>query len=168
MFAILDTMKAFKYILTIVVIIIIVLLFRNRRQTVNPPVSNITNGQMSELCYVWNTEAGDNASLRVQTTADSSALTGSFHWIPAEKDRMVGNFAGTTDTAGSAVVWWDVAAEGTQQTQELRFTYSDTQAAVGFGEMKDRGDGVYVYANPQALSYVPTLSKTDCSDPALK
>jgi hypothetical protein len=159
-------MKAFKYIVTIVAIIAIVLLFKKHKEA-PAPISTATNEQGTELCYVWNTEAGDNASLRVRTKTDSTVI-GSFHWIPAEKDRMVGDFTGTADATGSATTWWNVSAEGTQGTQELRFKYSDTQAFVGFGEMKDRGDGVYVYANPGAIFYEPPLSKTDCSDPALK
>ena len=127
------------------------------------------------LCYIWNTEAGDNASLSMTFTGEGGKeVSGFFNWRPAEKDSKVGTFAGTAGTldkqsmSRTAELWWQAQAEGTTVTEELQVVFGDGSAGVGFGEMRDRGDGVYVYADKSALSYEPTLSQTDCTDPAMK
>ena len=62
---------------------------------------------------------------------------------------------------------WETKAEGMTVNEELKIIFGEGTANIGFGEMKDRGDGVYVYANPDKLSYEPNLSDTDCGDEAM-
>lgn len=134
--------------------------------------SQNTNATTQNLCYIWNTEAGDKAQLSLAVLG--SSVTGKFNWLPAEKDRKTGSFVGSVSVidpkTGSQNIsgWWSVSAEGMKTTEEIKIKFNDKYASVGFGEMKDRGDGTYVYAHPESLSYVPTLSATDCSDSAMK
>ena len=123
-----------------------------------------------EMCYIWNTEAGDKATLRMSIT-DGTKVKGRFDFLPAETDENTGPFegiAGPLDQktmARTADLWWTATAEGMTTKQELKVMFGDGTASAGFGEMKDRGDGVYVYANPAKITYTPTLSQTDCGDP---
>lgn len=125
------------------------------------------------LCYIWNTEAGDSASLRMAITPDQQ-VSGSFAWEPAEKDSKRGEFEGVAGAldqksmSRTADLWWRTSAEGMTATEQLFVKFGDGSAVAGFGEMKDRGDGTYVYANPSAIFYGPTLSQTDCGDEAVR
>lgn len=122
-------------------------------------------------CYIWNTEAGDKATLIV--TTDGTLVSGAFAFLPAEKDKKTGGFVGTISTEKDALGnktihgWWTASAEGMTAKEEILITVGDSIAGVGFGEMKAQADGSYVYADANALLYQPPLQKTDCSDAAL-
>ncbi len=128
-----------------------------------------------DICYVWNSEAGDNASLRMSFSGPNGInVSGSFNVRPAEKDSKTGTFVGTAGPVDPqsmsrvASVVWQASAEGMTTAEELSIIFGEGNAVAGFGEMKDRGDGTYVYANPDAISYAPSLQQVDCADPALQ
>lgn len=163
-------MKNSRYILLAVAVVIVVIVGMMKTKE---PVADST--EVIDLCYVYNTEAGDSASLRISFSGENgSDVSGSFNFRPAEKDSKTGTFtgvAGPVDTqtmSRSLSVLWQASAEGTTVPEELSIIITDKMAAAGFGEMKDRGDGTYIYADPASLSYAPNLQQTDCSDPALK
>lgn len=122
-----------------------------------------------QLCYIWNTEAGDKAMLSIDIREDKAI--GEFYWLPFEKDSKTGIFKGNLSQASetSRIVsgFWETKAEGMTANEEIKIILEENIAKVGFGEMKDRGDGVYVYANPDDLSYEPNLQETDCGDEAM-
>ena len=126
-----------------------------------------------EMCYIWNTEAGDSATLRLTTSVENMSASGTLNWIPAEKDRKTGTFEGKLisvgrDTIdGSVDAIWKVSAEGMTYSEQLILKYNETTANVGFGMMVDKGDGTYVYSDPTKLSYEPNLARTDCSGEAV-
>jgi hypothetical protein len=144
-------------------------------QTPPPTEGNATftnpNIDARQLCYIWNTEAGDKAQLSMDIRG--SEVIGELNWLPAEKDKKTGIFKGTASTVDPYSMsrtfdgFWDVSAEGMTSKEQLIIKFGDGTANVGFGEMKDRGDGVYVYAHPESLSYEPNLSQTDCGDNAM-
>lgn len=171
-------MQQFKFIggiiLTAVVLFLVIRYGRPPQMEQPVPLSPVPQ-ESRELCYIWNTEAGDHATLRMTFTGTGgSVVAGSFDFNPAEKDRKRGPFEGTAGPvdpkamARTAHLWWHASAEGMTNTEELSVIFGDGTAGVGFGEMKDRGDGTYVYASPDKLSYEPTLQQTDCGDPAVK
>ncbi len=127
---------------------------------------------VSKQCYIWNTEAGDSATL-ILSTIDTN-VEGSFTFLPAEKDSKRGILTGTLSAlSGDSSVrtvygWWNVLAEGMNSKEEIIITLSGKTAAVGFGEMKEKEDGSYVYADVNNLSYEPVLQETSCDDPAIK
>ena len=129
-------------------------------------VDNDEEEAMKEMCYIWNTEAGDSATLRLSINGDTAS--GSLNWIPAEKDRKTGNFEGKVASVGTVDALWKVSAEGMTYDEQLILKYSETSANVGFGMMEDRGDGTYVYSDPTNLSYEPNLARTDCGDEAVR
>lgn len=165
-------MKNSKYILIAVAVIIVVLVGMMKTKD---PVADAPSQETIDICYVWNTEAGDNASLRMSFSGpNGSNVSGSLNLRPAEKDSKTGVFAGTAGSVNpqsmtrTASLIWQASGEGVTNPEELSVIFGEGNAAVGFGEMKDRGDGTYVYANPQAVSYEPILQQVDCADPALK
>lgn len=125
----------------------------------------------TQLCYIWNTEAGDKAQLSIDIRGGSAI--GEFNWLPAEKDIKTGIFEGSItpfDPAHSmrtVNAIWHAKAEGTQNNEELKIILGDTTASPGFGAMKDRGDGTYVYSDPNKVDYSLNLSQTDCGDNAM-
>lgn len=125
------------------------------------------------LCYYRGdkTTSGfyDIAWLKINTNGSiNDKVTGEFQNLPAEKDSKAGTFEGTVSPldqkimARHASVWWDSMAEGMQVKEELAIQFGDGSATVGFGEMVDRGDGVYVYKDKTNLTYIKSMSQIDC------
>jgi hypothetical protein len=129
--------------------------------------NNIVGNNAPELCYIWNTEAGDSALIDMKV--DGANVIGAFYFLPAEKDIKIGEFKGTISEANPATsvrtvnALWDTQAEGMTTTEELKINLKDSIANPGFGEMKDRGDGVYVYSHPDKIDYSLNLQQTDCA-----
>lgn len=138
--------------------------------TTNEPIVQEPVKEIPELCYIWNTEAGDSAALRMKI-ADGTNVTGSFNYFPFEKDRRTGTIVGTAGPvdpmamARTAKLMWTVTGEGMTNQEELFVSFGEGMAYPGFGEMKDRGDGTYVYADQTKISYNPPMQQTDCGDP---
>ncbi len=140
-----------------------------------PPVDDSVfqdpNMNARQLCFIWNTEAGDKAQLSMDLRADQ--VIGELNWLPAEKDKKTGIFRGTVSPVDKMSMsrtvhaLWDVSAEGVTNKEELIIKFGEGTANIGFGEMKLGPDGVWVYADPEHLSYEPNLSDTDCGDEAM-
>ena len=118
------------------------------------------------LCFIRNTEDGGHADIKMNIVGDK--VTGEFNWLPNGKDAKTGTFAGSISPVDQMMmgrtldVIWDAHAEGTVHKEQLKIIMGEGNAAPGFGEMKDRGDGVLVYANPEKIVYEPNLSDVDC------
>jgi hypothetical protein len=118
------------------------------------------------LCFIYNTEDGSTADVVMNIQGDT--VSGTFAYAWAEKDSKGGSFKGTISPPDPVQmtrvlkVWWDSESEGKRATEELYIRMEEGIAVPGFGEMKDRGDGVYVYASPDDISYGPHLSLADC------
>lgn len=131
-----------------------------------------TPTQSLKQCYIWNTEAGDSATL-ILSIKDTN-VEGSFTFLPAEKDSKRGILTGTLsalsgDSATRTIYgWWNVLAEGMNSKEEILITLTGKTAAVGFGEMKEKDDGSFVYVDVNKLSYQPVLQETSCDDPAIR
>ena len=125
----------------------------------------------TQLCFIWNTEAGDKAQLSMDIRGEN--VIGEFLWLPAEKDSKTGIFKGTVgpvdpiEMARTVNGWWEASAEGMTNTEEIIIKFGEGNAAVGFGEMKEDASGRWVYADPTKLSFEPNMSDTDCGDEAM-
>jgi hypothetical protein len=158
-------------ILIIIVLLLIIgfLLFRNNK-VISPTITEEQKNPVS-LCYYYlnKTDNGlyDKSWLRLDIT-NGVNVSGEFDSYPAEKDSKVGTFSGTAgllnqNTMGrTAELWWNSLAEGMQVKEELNVEFGDGSASALYGEMVDRGDGVYVYKDKTALSFGPSLSQIDC------
>lgn len=137
---------------------------------VENPNTTVEQPQTYNLCYYRGdkTTSGfyDVAWLKLNLTGDK--VTGEFDNLPAEKDSKIGTFEGTVGSldqvamARHANVWWNSLAEGMSVKEELAITFGDGSATVGFGEMVNRGDGVYVYKDKNNLTYIKQMGQIDC------
>ncbi len=118
------------------------------------------------LCFIRNTEDGGSANIVMNIAGEN--VTGSFDWKPAEKDKKTGPFSGKIlavdkmSMSRTLDVIWNASAEGKTAPEQLKIVMGEGNAAPGFGEMKMRNDGVYVYADPSKIVYEPTLSDVGC------
>lgn len=125
-----------------------------------------------QLCYEWNSETGGDRMLLSMDLRGEDVI-GEFYWLPKDKDSKTGIFKGkatplNTETMVRTInAIWEAKAEGATVKEELKIIFGDGSANVAWGEMVDRGDGVYAYADPEHLSYQPQLWQTDCGDDAM-
>lgn len=118
------------------------------------------------MCFTRNTEDGGGADMVMHITDDK--VKGRFDWRPAGKDSKKGEFEGTispvdrTMMARTLNVLWKASAEGTTSIEELKVIMGEGTATPGFGEMKRRDDGVFVYASPDKINYTYYMSLADC------
>jgi hypothetical protein len=166
------TKRRFAVFIVLLVAFLLIGLVSSTPRHVSAPQDS-TAVASEKKCYIWSTEAGDKATLSYIVTNLGDVATGSFNYVPAEKDKKTGDFNGTIspskDVQGNLTIhgWWNASAEGTTNKEEIIINVGDSIAAVGFGEMKLQADGSYMYADPNNLSYQPPLQRTDCTDAAL-
>jgi len=170
----------FKKILLMLVIVggLILILSEKEKNPIADPVlvdEIITQEPSSvKLCFyketpaVLNPDLLDTASLRMNLSGTN--ITGEFKNFPAQTDSNFGTFEGSVTPvipemmARIADVWWESHSEGMVTTRELRIIFGEGTARVGFGEIVDRGDGVYVYTDKENINTWPELSDVDCAD----
>ncbi|MBP6857584.1 MAG: hypothetical protein KBC11_00085 [Candidatus Pacebacteria bacterium] len=164
-------MKNSKYILIALMVIVVILLGLTKDKK---DIVKDTPEKIADICYIWNTEAGDSANLKMAFFGEGgSIVSGSFDFTPAEKDSKTGTFEGTAGPVDkeamsrTAQVLWTASGEGITNTEELYIKFGEGNAYPAFGEMKDNGSGLYVYADPANLSYPIALQQTNCDDSTL-
>lgn len=164
-------MKYIKSFLLILIFIIFVFLILNQKIKEDLVIkdSELVSDQGIDFCYVWNTEYGDKAILKMNLSgAGGSVVNGSFDYIPKEKDSKTGTFMGTAGPvdkykmARTARVIWNASGEGMTNKEELYFDFGEGNAYPAFGEMILGADNVYVYKNPEKLSYPITMQEVEC------
>ncbi len=161
-------------IIAVVIILLIVILGRNKTVTTDiivPPIGSDTV-QTIPLCFYYEKQTSrgfyDISWLKLNITGDT--VTGEFRNLPAEKDSKVGTFTGTVGPvdkmamARTADVFWDSMAEGMQNREQLKIIFGEGTAQVAFGEMTDRGDGVYVYKDPNKFTLGFPMSDVACGE----
>lgn len=142
----------------------------NKTEVNSDKITDIVPQETRSLCYYrsdkTNSPFNDKAWFKINVTGDN--IKGEFQNLPAEKDSKVGTFEGTmgpldqASMSRSANVWWNSRAEGMEVKEELMIKWGDGSATVGFGEMVDRGDGVYVYKDKSNLYYIKAMDQMDC------
>lgn len=125
-----------------------------------------------DMCYQYSkkTSSGlvDRSLLKMSITGDK--VSGEYQNLPAEKDSKVGKFTGTVGamdpkiSARIASLWWDSSAEGMNVKEQLKIEFGEGSAVAFFGEMVDKGDGVYVYKDITKLTPGFQMSQTDCDN----
>jgi hypothetical protein len=161
-------------VIIIVVIVATVMTIIPKKEKVAVPDENTAiNTEVQKpiaMCYYKGDKTSrgfyDIAWLKLNILGDK--VTGEFNNLPAEKDTKVGKFEGTVgslipETMGRrADVIWDSLGEGMNVKEELVVDFGDGSASAGFGEMIDRGDGVYLYKDKANLTYSIQMSQIDC------
>lgn len=143
-------------------------------------VSGEISTSPTKICFVKAAPAATGTDkYTLDITITGATATGSLALLPSEKDKKTGDFTGTMDKANVngmidtnimgnlGTFWWKTTAEGMTNTEELRIKFADpmsgqARAFIGFGEMKDRGDGTYIYADPAAIDYSLELAEVNC------
>lgn len=177
----------FKYqIKQILIVLLIVILaggiFLNIKYNKNSDISKTNNNQEQKeqyqnietrsLCFYKNKkneiDLYDRAWLELNIS--NNKIKGEFQNLPAETDSKIGKFVGIMDQldqnnmSRSATLLWDSFAEGIETKEELLVKWGDGSATVAFGEMIDRGDGVYVYKNKNNLYWIEQMDQIDCEN----
>lgn len=159
-----------KILGAVVVIVIIALaiyfLAKSPKVVINEPQQNT----VIPFCFYYqkSTDRGLKDVAWLKFDVSGSKVAGEARNLPAEKDSKVGTFTGTVDPlkqqsmSRTIHAMWNSMAEGMQVTEELNIEYGDGSAVLKFGEMVDRGDGVYVYKDATNLTSGPTMSQVDC------
>lgn len=163
--------KRFVIIVLIIIVIGAIVFSLYSRETVYVS-EDTTNSEQDtrNLCYYRSSQTDndfyDVAWLKLNITG--SDVTGEFQNLPAETDPKIGSFSGTVGESNQAsvsrraTVWWDSLAEGMSTKEELIIDFGDGNSTVGFGEMVDRGDGVYVYKDKSNLYYTKPMNQMNC------
>ncbi len=126
-----------------------------------------------ELCFAkfgTPNETGFYDRYTLRMLLDGEKVTGELNFLPAEKDSKVGEIKGTVGAvdkmmmARTANLWWYSQGEGMSVQEELKIIFGEGTASIGFAEMVDRGDGVYVYKKGAKINYTLDLTDVACSD----
>lgn len=150
---------------------IIIFLFAGYK-LINNSSTDMYGEKMISLCF-YKSEKTDRGLFDrdwLRLNLDGNKVTGEFQHLPAEKDSKVGLFEGEVGSLdpnimGRAVTaWWQAKAEGTTVTEELVIHFGEGDAKAYFGEMVDRGDGVYIYKDKSKLKNGPTMFQIYCGD----
>lgn len=163
--------KILIYIILFIIIFIIigVILFSTKSEK-NDVSLTPTPKESIDMCYRHSKDTSnglaDRAWLKMSILEDK--ISGEYQNLPAEKDSKIGTFVGDVGPMDPRIsgriadVWWNSFAEGMNTTEQLKIEFGEGSAVVFFGEMTDRGDGVYVYKDIEKLTPGFQMSQVDC------
>lgn len=163
------------YIPLIVILIALVIIFARNKpaaEVSREPNNQNTASDVRDLCYIWNSEGGDSISL-LMYIKNGTEVSGSFNWLPYEKDKKTGPIEGTAGQvdpkamARTADLVWTATQEGITHPEQLFVKFGEGNAAAGFGTMIEK-NGMYIYSDPKQIKYEPNLQQTNCDDLAIK
>lgn len=117
-----------------------------------------------ELCFlrVTGSESQDTPvdSMYVYLNIDRDTVTGTYSWLPAEKDKMLGTLEGTI--AGREIkAILNYTAEGTSAREQKIMKIDGDTLYIKTGELVEK-DGVWVLKNEPSSDYTITLTKIPC------
>jgi hypothetical protein len=161
-----------KLSIVIIILILIAAIFVYKKYP-NQDTALMPDFSTSEkLCFYDSSKNSrgfyDRAILRLDINGEN--VSGEYQNLPAEKDSKVGTFTGKVGALNQNIsgrgitAWWNSEAEGMKVTEELLIEYGEGTALTFFGEMVDRGDGVYVYKDKNKLTGGRTMNQIECED----
>lgn len=146
--------------------------YKKNKQGENARIENLNTISEEQIKYCYYRKIinengfSDVAWLRVEE--HNMNVKGELRNLPAETDSKIGLFEGqiieinSSNNIKKANVIWDTLAEGMQNKEELIFDYGEQYAIAYFGEVFDRGDGVYVFKDKDNLFPQNKMDKIDC------
>ena len=160
-----------KYLIYVFIFVaILIAYFFLLKQNEKMKVVDVVPVKSIDMCYQYlqQTLSGysDRAWLKMNIQGEN--VSGEYQNLPAEKDSKVGKFIGTVGPMDPKIsgriadVWWDSTAEGMNVKEQLNIEFGEGSAVALFGEMVDRGDGVYVYKDMTKLTPGFQMSQVDC------
>lgn len=163
------TGKLIRNIAIFVFLLVFLFILNIKKDEKITPVAVEENIPKVSFCFYQKDISGDLiGSYSLRLNLEGEKASGELDFLPAEKDSKIGSFVGTVGPMEPALMgrrvssMWNTSAEGLNVTEELKIIFGEGTASIGFGEMIDRGDGVYVYKNPEDLKYTLNLSDVGC------
>lgn len=157
-------------LIAIIALLVIAKKQQQQNLTATQPTPTTTT---ASLCYLLNKPAlsgtgNDVGYLKITTSDGGKTVTGELGTRPAEKDAVSGTLAGEISNDNGVAVFdgqYDNKGEGMETVQEQLIRLDETQAQIGFGEMKkDPEESVtYYYKDTNAVTYSYTLPAVDCA-----
>ena len=171
-------MKKTLFVIVILAIILGTFYFLNKKEAIAPAVvpddtsGALTDIKSGEFCFAKFGVPDKNGSYdryTLRLILNDGKATGELNLLPAETDSKTGEFEGVVGAVNEAMertadLWWFTFAEGMSAKEELKIILSENTASIGFGEMVDRGDGVYIYKDSKNISYTLELASMPCVD----
>lgn len=112
----------------------------------------------STACYI-RAEGRDTTYLNLTIEANGD-VSGTYDWIPFEKDSARGTFSGKKEGEIIKAVY-DYIIEGSQQQQELMLKMSGDQLAEAEGELVEAEGGLLKLKDPSNVRYLE-FTKVTC------
>lgn len=171
-------MKKILLFVVIIAIILGVFYFINKKEAIPivlpVVVSPVVNEkEQTEFCFAkFGTPDSDGNydKYTLRLMLDGDKARGELNFLPKEKDTKTGEFEGIVSAVDktmmgrTADLFWFTSAEGMNVKEQLKIIFGEGNASIGFGEMVDRGDGVYVYKDVKNISYNLNLTDVACTD----
>lgn len=141
--------------------------------TTNDVVIPLAVTNKTELCFAKFSipdKNGFSDKYTLRLILNGEKVTGELNLLPAEKDSKTGEIEGVVSAVDKIMMarivdlWWFASAEGTNVKEQLKIIFGEGVASIGFGEMVDRGDGVYIYKDPKNIAYNLNLTDVSCMD----
>ena len=171
-------MKKALVIFVLIIVILGIFYFVTKKEAaapvvIPPVVTSPVTINNTELCFAKFSAPDKNGffdKYTLRLILKDEKVTGELNLLPAEKDSKTGEIEGTVGAvdkitmARTADLWWFASAEGMNVKEQLKIIFGEGTATIGFGEMVDRGDGVYIYKDSKNISYSLSLTDVSCSD----
>lgn len=149
-----------KNLLYIFVIAFSFMACQNKGQTGSDNHQNGQNAQQSSTtaCYI-RAEGQDTTWLSINIAPDG-AVSGTYDWVPYEKDSARGTFTGKKE-GDIIMAVYNYMIEGSQQQQEMMFKLTGEQLAEAQGELEEAAGGLLKLKDPSNVEYLP-FTKVNC------
>jgi hypothetical protein len=172
-------MKILKYILIVLIFCTVLFLFfrYEKGKIAEAPVANdpvVDNtGKKVELCFAQFSKPNENGlydKYTLRLILDGEKAIGELNFVPGEKDSKTGEIQGTVAPVDKktmtriADLWWYTYGEGINAKEQIKIIFGEGVASIGAGELIDRGDGVYIYQDPNNLHWDLQFNDISCLD----
>ena len=124
--------------------------------TATAPAAEATVPQAT--CYLL--AEGPDSTFASLTIAADGTVTGSFDWVPNEKDGAHGTLTGKNE-GGQLKVMYDYMIEGSQQKEEMLMKVAGDQLLVAKGELTEGEGGAMKLKDPSKVTWT-TFGKVAC------
>lgn len=123
-----------------------------------PEETMLTNTYCFLLSYGVDANYQDTTTVKLTIIGDE--VTGSYDWIPAQKDSARGTLTGTIKN-GIITAVYDYMIEGSQQKEEVIFKMEVNQLLVKKGELEEVGDMLKL-KNPETAKFSEVIPRIIC------
>ena len=174
-------MKYTARILLLLIAVLIVVMVVNSTSSTSTPETTVDNqietndltSQTIERCYAHKDlqEIDEETTLYgfsfLRATINGMQVEGSYENYPAEKDAMYGSFMGEVNVDANSGAYllttlYAYSAEGMENTEEKYFILNTDQAYVGYGQMSQNDNGLYMYEDPTMVDFTYTIPMVSC------